>query len=130
MAVGIKPELVLDGSGGTYFLKDSQKAKVAVFKPADEEPYAENNPRGYLPQAGESLALREGIAPGEGCIREVAAFLLDHDGFAGVPMTTLAEVRHPSVRVPTRIDNRGVGIKVRTCVRIFAGIRWGGRVTG
>jgi hypothetical protein len=99
IAVGIKPALVMDGSGGTYFLHDSKKAKVAVFKPADEEPYAENNPRGYLPQAGANLALREGIAPGEGCIREVAAFLLDHDGFAGVPMTTLVEVRHPTFNI-------------------------------
>lgn len=99
VAVGIKPELVLDGSGGTYFLHDSQKSRVAVFKPADEEPYAVNNPRGYLPQAGESLSLRDGIAPGEGCIREAAAFLLDHDGFSGVPMTTLAEVRHPGFNV-------------------------------
>ena len=99
VAVGIKPELVMDGSGGTYFLHDSQKVRVAVFKPADEEPYADNNPRGYLPQVGAHLALREGIAPGEGCIREVAAYLLDRDGFSGVPMTTLAEVRHPGFNV-------------------------------
>ena len=99
VAVGIKPELVLDGSGGTYCLHDSQKSKVAVFKPADEEPYAENNPRGYLPQAGENLSLRDGIAPGEGCIREVAAYLLDRDGFSGVPMTTIAEVRHPAFNI-------------------------------
>ena len=99
ITVGIKPELVMDGSGGTYFLHDAQKVRVAVFKPADEEPYAENNPRGYLPQAGAHLSLREGIAPGEGCIREVAAFLLDKDGFSGVPMTTLAEVRHPGFNI-------------------------------
>jgi hypothetical protein len=99
VAVGIKPELVLDGSGGTYFLHDSRKNKVAVFKPADEEPYAENNPRGYLPQAGQALSLRAGIAPGDGCVREVAAYLLDRGGFSGVPMTTLAEVRHPGFNV-------------------------------
>ena len=99
VAVGIKPELVLDGSGGTYFLHDSQKSKVAVFKPADEEPYADNNPRGYLPQPGANLSLRDGIAPGEGCVREVAAYLLDRDGFSGVPMTTLAEVRHPGFNI-------------------------------
>merc|ERR1719410_906921 len=34
--------------------------------------------------------------PGESCLREVAAYLLDHDGFSGVPMTTLAEARHPA----------------------------------
>ena len=95
-ALGIKPDLVMDGSGGSYFIHDTNKNKIAVFKPADEEPYAENNPRGYLPGQGQADSLRQGIAPGEACIREVAAFLLDHEGFAGVPMTTLAEARHPA----------------------------------
>jgi hypothetical protein len=96
MALGFKPEFVLDGSGGTYFLHDGRKIKIAVFKPADEEPYAENNPRGYIRQAGEPVVLREGIIPGEACIREVAAYLLDHGGFSGVPMTTLVEASHPT----------------------------------
>jgi hypothetical protein len=94
--MGLKPEFVLDGSGGNYFLHDARKVKIAVFKPADEEPYAENNPRGYLNQPGQDMSLRKGVVPGEACIREVAAFMLDHGGFSGVPMTTLAEARHPS----------------------------------
>jgi phosphatidylinositol 4-kinase type 2 len=95
LAIGLKPDLALEGSGGTYFLHDSRKQKIAVFKPGDEEPYADNNPRGYLrQQPGDSL--RKGIVPGEACIREVAAYLLDHDGFSGVPMTTLVEARHPA----------------------------------
>jgi hypothetical protein len=93
---GFKPVSSLDGSGGTYFLHDSRKNRIAVFKPADEEPYAPNNPRGYLPQPGQNLTLRDGAVPGECCVREVAAYLLDHGGFAGVPMTTLAEARHPA----------------------------------
>lgn len=102
MALGYKPSLVLDGSGGTYFLHDARKRKIAVFKPADEEPYAENNPRGYVKAGGtaanadDSLSMRAGINPGEACLREVAAYLLDHKGFSGVPMTTLAEARHPA----------------------------------
>ena len=104
--MGYKPELVLDGSGGTYFLHDAKKTKIAVFKPADEEPYAENNPRGYVRQAGQAMALREGVVPGEACMREVAAFLLDHDGFSGVPLTTLAEARHPA------FNNNGSRLKV------------------
>jgi len=96
LALGLKPELVLDGSGGTYFLRDARKVKVAVFKPADEEPFAENNPRGYIKHIDSDESLREGILPGEACLREVAAFLLDHGGFSGVPMTTLAEATHPS----------------------------------
>lgn len=111
-ALGLKPDLVLDGSGGTYFLHDARKVRVAVFKPSDEEPYAENNPRGYVPSCPtsastsgifsldgseqEELSLRAGISPGEACLREVAAFLLDHGNFSGVPPTTLAEARHPA----------------------------------
>jgi hypothetical protein len=95
LTIGLKPNLALEGSGGTYFLHDSRKKKIAVFKPADEEPYADNNPRGYIRQyPGDSL--RKGIVPGEACIREVAAYLLDHKGFSGVPMTTLVEARHPA----------------------------------
>eukprot|EP00555_Chaetoceros_dichaeta_P015011 CAMPEP_0198257172 /NCGR_PEP_ID=MMETSP1447-20131203/6908_1 /TAXON_ID=420782 /ORGANISM="Chaetoceros dichaeta, Strain CCMP1751" /LENGTH=758 /DNA_ID=CAMNT_0043944001 /DNA_START=394 /DNA_END=2670 /DNA_ORIENTATION=+ len=103
LALGLKPDLVLDGSGGTYFLRDARKVPVAVFKPADEEPYAENNPRGYVRTCGaededcdDSMSMRVGIKPGEACLREVAAFFLDHDGFSRVPMTTLAEARHPT----------------------------------
>ena len=96
LAIGLKPDLVLEGSGGTYFMHDVRKKPIAVFKPADEEPYAENNPRGYLRHPGQPMALREGITPGEACMREVAAYRLDTDGFAGVPMTTLVEARHPN----------------------------------
>lgn len=110
LALGLKPALVLDGSGGTYFLHDARKVKVAVFKPADEEPYAENNPRGYVQQGTctassisaastggtGDLSMRAGIKPGEACLREMAAYLLDHESFSDVPMTTLAEARHPA----------------------------------
>lgn len=113
LALGFKPALAPDGSGGSYFLSDARKKRVGVFKPADEEPFAENNPRGYVPHNTTSASngalsslveeednaewLRQGIRPGELCLREVAAFLLDHDGFSSVPMTTLAEARHPAL---------------------------------
>jgi len=93
--LGLKPEIALDGSGGTYFMKDARKVNVAAFKPADEEPYAPNNPRGYLKGGFNSVeAMRAGIFPGEACYREVAAFLIDHGGYSGVPVTTLVEARH------------------------------------
>ena len=98
--------ILVHQSGGTYFLHDAKKTKIAVFKPADEEPYAANNPRGYLRQPGQTLSLREGVVPGEACMREVAAYLLDHDGFSGVPMTTLTEARHPA------FNNNGSRLKV------------------
>ena len=99
LAVGLKPDLVLDGSGGTYYMKDASRTKVGVFKPADEEPYAENNPRGYLRQPDDDLTLRAGIVPGQSCVRELAAYMIDHEGVSGVPMTTLVEADRKSTRL-------------------------------
>mmetsp|Transcript_11867 Transcript_11867/g.43392 ORF Transcript_11867/g.43392 Transcript_11867/m.43392 type:complete len:662 (+) Transcript_11867:559-2544(+) len=101
---GLSPTLAPSGSGGTYFIPDSQGRNVAVFKPADEEPYAMNNPRGFAsagsqPSSPDVLngvwdsGLRAGIRPGEAAVREAAAYLLDHEGFAGVPKTTLVGAR-------------------------------------
>ena len=44
-----------------------------------------------------SVACRKGIQPGEGAVREVAAFLLDHGHFAGVPPTALVSCRETSL---------------------------------
>jgi len=66
---------------------------VAVFKPIDEEPYAPNNPRGMKGLFG-SATCRHGVKSGELTVREVAAYMLDHDGFAGVPATCLVELVH------------------------------------
>ena len=35
-----KPQLSMDGSGGTYFLQDMKRRTVACLKPQDEEPFA------------------------------------------------------------------------------------------
>jgi len=37
---------------------------------------------------------RAGVKSGESTLREVAAYLLDHQGFSGVPATSLVELRH------------------------------------
>ncbi len=36
---------LLAGSGGSYFIPNAAGDKVAVLKPADEEPFSANNPR-------------------------------------------------------------------------------------
>ncbi|CAM9685511.1 unnamed protein product [Phaeothamnion confervicola] len=117
--VGLVPTLSLEGTGGTYFLVDTLRRRIGCFKPADEEPFAPNNPRGLVgggsgggggggasDAAGNGvLSMRRGIRPGEACIREVAAYLLDagfrsggrpRRGCAGVPMTMLVEAKHPA----------------------------------
>jgi len=75
-----------------------------VFKPGDEEPYAPNNPRGHVGMLGQ-YGFRAGVLSGEGHLREVAASLLDRDGFASVPLTTLVEmVRYQSTYWIARIS--------------------------
>lgn len=87
--LGISPQLIPEGEGGTYVLFDAAKRPVAIFKPSDEEPPALNNPKKHAESPS-----RKGIIPGDGAVRETAAYLLDR-GWAGVPPTTMLELRHP-----------------------------------
>jgi len=94
------PVLASDGAGGTYFLKDNEGECIAVFKPTDEEPCAINNPKKCV--AGQSGAegspeegvasYKRGIRAGEAAVREYVAYLLDHEGAAGVPPTGLVKI--------------------------------------
>jgi len=98
------PVMSAEGSGGVYFMQDSSGQKnVAVFKPIDEEPMAVNNPRG-LPLSTDGEGMKRGTRVGEGALREVAAYILDHRvvdresgrsvGFSGVPPTAIVRSLH------------------------------------
>eukprot|EP00514_Thraustochytrium_sp_LLF1b_P004152 CAMPEP_0184522198 /NCGR_PEP_ID=MMETSP0198_2-20121128/8149_1 /TAXON_ID=1112570 /ORGANISM="Thraustochytrium sp., Strain LLF1b" /LENGTH=846 /DNA_ID=CAMNT_0026912999 /DNA_START=954 /DNA_END=3494 /DNA_ORIENTATION=+ len=89
----VRPELSEEGSGGTYFLKNANAERVACFKPADEEPCAENNPR--VETVANQAEGRQGVLAGEAVHREVAAFITDTGGFSGVPETIMVEIAHP-----------------------------------
>lgn len=97
---GFEPRLSEEGTSGSYFLSgelECGEAKpVAVFKPIDEEPFAPNNPRDMQANFG-SETCRPGVKSGESTFREVYAYLLDHDGFAGVPPTAFVQIAHPSL---------------------------------
>lgn len=80
------PQRAEDGTSGVYFFKNGFDRKVAVFKPSDEEGI---NLDGYT--GGE---LKPGCMPGEGSLKEVAAYLLDKDGYHGVPNTALVKCAH------------------------------------
>lgn len=92
LAEGHFPKLAKAGSGGSYFLSDVHGESVAVFKPEDEEPMAVNNPRG-LASSPTGEGLRKGLRPGEGAAREVAAYILDHGHFSGVPPTAFVSLK-------------------------------------
>lgn len=109
LEVGHSPELASEGSGGVYFMKDECGMRnVAVFKPMDEEPMAVNNPRGFCSSYAGGEGLKKGTLSGEGAIREVAAYILDHpttarrckgikkheEGFARVPPCAMVTCYH------------------------------------
>lgn len=82
-------ELQENCTGGTYFCLNLYGGVEAVFKPFDEEPYCDHNPKG-LDSSKLTVEVERGICPGTSGLREVAAFYLDYNHFAGVPETVLA----------------------------------------
>jgi hypothetical protein len=97
---GKAPALTREGEGGTYFLPAPADAApwedpqyLACFKPRDEEQCAPLNPKGNRGAFG-GATLRSGVYSGEGAWREVAAYMLDAGGLAGVPHTALAVAWH------------------------------------
>ncbi|KAJ7524849.1 hypothetical protein O6H91_17G024600 [Diphasiastrum complanatum] len=82
------------GLGGAYFFKNSRGENIALVKPTDEEPFAPNNPKGFVGKVLGQPGLKRSIRVGETGVREVAAYLLDHERFAKVPATALVKVTH------------------------------------
>lgn len=109
---GNPPVRSSEGSGGAYLMQDASGLRfAAVFKPVDEEPMAANNPQ-RLPMSRDGVGLKKGTRVGEGALREVAAYLLDHPisgrraftgvdfGFSGVPPTVLVRCLHEGFNHP------------------------------
>lgn len=82
-----------EGSGGVYFMRGVNGLYIGVFKPQDEEQGMPNNPKDHV-GTGE-YGLRPHFKPGQGCIRELAAYIMDVKHFANVPTTTLVHCEHP-----------------------------------
>lgn len=89
-----------DCTGGVYFMRKGKNyGELAVFKPLDEEQGMQNN--GHNKSGNGQTSLRPNFLPGQGCIREVAAYIMDVDNFAGVPPTTLVHCEHPAFNYPS-----------------------------
>lgn len=90
-------KMIESGEGGVYLIHNEEGKMIAIFKPQDEDPFSPNNPkmREHHPDSTSPNA-KQGILPGEASLNEVAAYLLDYDGFAGVPYTIFADCDHPS----------------------------------
>ncbi|XP_056164579.1 phosphatidylinositol 4-kinase gamma 7-like [Syzygium oleosum] len=91
---GVDPIPVRSGLGGAYYFRNSRGDCVAIIKPTDEEPFAPNNPKGFVGKALGQPGLKRSVRVGETGIREVAAYLLDSEHFANVPPTALVKITH------------------------------------
>ncbi|XP_051144369.1 phosphatidylinositol 4-kinase gamma 7-like [Andrographis paniculata] len=91
---GIDPVPVRSGLGGAYYFRNVRGESVAIVKPTDEEPFAPNNPKGFVGKALGQPGLKRSVRVGETGFREVAAYLLDYKNFANVPPTALVKVTH------------------------------------
>jgi len=91
--VEFEPVPCAEGVNGTYFLKNKKGKLVAVFKPEDEEVLSPNNSKSGT-EKEDKLKSLTCLKPGEASKREVAAYLVDQEGFFGVPKTTLASITH------------------------------------
>lgn len=104
MKFGIDPIPVCGGLGGAYYFRDCQGENCAIVKPTDEEPYAPNNPKGFIGKALGQPGLKRSVRVGETGFREVAAYLLDYDHFANVPSTALVKVTHSIFNVNGEVN--------------------------
>ncbi|XP_065879727.1 phosphatidylinositol 4-kinase gamma 7-like [Euphorbia lathyris] len=91
---GVDPVPVHSGLGGAYYFRNKRGESVAIVKPTDEEPFAPNNPKGFVGKALGQPGLKRSVRVGETGFREVAAYLLDYDHFANVPPTALVKITH------------------------------------
>ncbi|XP_061989942.1 phosphatidylinositol 4-kinase gamma 7 [Rosa rugosa] len=92
--MGVDPIPVHSGLGGAYYFRNSRGESVAIVKPTDEEPFAPNNPKGFVGKALGQPGLKRSVRVGETGFREVAAYLLDKDHSANVPPTALVKITH------------------------------------
>lgn len=105
--MGIDPVPVHSGLGGAYYFKNRKGDSVAIVKPTDEEPFAPNNPKGFVGKALGQPGLKRSVRVGETGFREVAAYLLDYDHFANVPPTALVKVTHSIFNVNDGVNGNG-----------------------
>ncbi|XP_059655631.1 phosphatidylinositol 4-kinase gamma 7-like [Cornus florida] len=104
MKIGVDPIPVHSGLGGAYYFRSSKGESVAIVKPTDEEPFAPNNPKGFVGKALGQPGFKRSVRVGETGFREVAAYLLDYGHFANVPPTALVKITHSIFNV----NNDGV----------------------
>ncbi|KAK2663462.1 hypothetical protein Ddye_002036 [Dipteronia dyeriana] len=61
----VDPILVGSGLGGAYYFRNSKGENVAIVKPTDEEPFAPNNPKGFVGKALGQPGLKRSVRVGK-----------------------------------------------------------------
>ncbi|KAI3799084.1 hypothetical protein L1987_34374 [Smallanthus sonchifolius] len=113
--IGIEPVPISSGLGGAYYFKNCDGDYVAIVKPTDEEPFAPNNPKGFVGRVLGQPGLKPSVRFCETGFREVAAFLLDHDQSDKVPPTTLMKINHSIFNVNDEVDEIKFQNTMRVC---------------
>ncbi|XP_010532452.1 PREDICTED: phosphatidylinositol 4-kinase gamma 5-like [Tarenaya hassleriana] len=111
MKRGIVPLPANGGLGGAYYFRNVRGESVAIVKPTDEEPFAPNNPKGFVGRELGQPGLKRSVRIGETGYREVAAYLLDRDSFASVPPTALVKITHSIFNVNDGVNGNKSGKK-------------------
>eukprot|EP01135_Chromosphaera_perkinsii_P006000 Nk52_evm3s378 gene=Nk52_evmTU3s378 len=97
---GIFPERIYQGSSGSYFCKNMDGRKVGVFKPKNEEPYGQLNPKWtkWLHKMFCPCCFGRGcLVPNQGYLSEVGASLVDQVlDLNVVPLTELVSLYSPT----------------------------------
>lgn len=117
LASGVEPIPVSSGLGGAYFLPARNGDVIAVVKPVDEEPLAFNNPKGFAGLMLGQPGFKRSVRVGETGMRELAAYLLDHDGFAGVPPTAFVNISDVGFHVNDTTANTNTPYKIASLQR-------------
>uniref|UniRef100_A0A1I8BX16 Phosphatidylinositol 4-kinase type 2 n=1 Tax=Meloidogyne hapla TaxID=6305 RepID=A0A1I8BX16_MELHA len=97
---GIYPELISEGSSGSYLVKNLGKEKIAVFKPKDEEPYGSLNPKfmKWIQRMCSPCCFgRSCLVPNQGYLCEAGASLVDQKlSLNIVPKTAVVSLSSPT----------------------------------
>lgn len=106
---GVDPVPINSGLGGSYYFRGINGENLAIVKPTDEEPFAPNNPKGFVGKSLGEPGLKRSVRVGETGFREVAAYLLDHEKFANVPPTALVKITHPIFHLNGDNNSNAIG---------------------
>ncbi|OQV25120.1 Phosphatidylinositol 4-kinase type 2-beta [Hypsibius exemplaris] len=97
---GINPERVVQGSSGSYFVKNHEGVILGIFKPKNEEPYGKMNPK-FLKLVQRCCCPwcfgRGCLVPNQGYLSEAGASLIDEKMKLGiVPKTRVIYLASPA----------------------------------